>query len=223
MTKLIKCVCILLIISINVYIHLFSYNDILINLLITTLSLIFCFLLGKESYPYKTYTFKYLIIYIFWNMNYLVFIKHLNTLDGIVNTFLFKNVFIDILAVLALSNIILLITKNNNYLKLILSIIFIILYIILKNNIFIYVSIFLIGNILKLKDTISIKTNIFKYLDSLNIGILIFHYLILLILLSNQLIHPNISDYIGTIVLIYVIGISTSIYIKLFPIIGEII
>ena len=215
--------CILALISINVYIHLFSYNELLINNLIIFFTLIFCLLLGKDSYPYKLNTIKYIIMYIFWNMNYLVFIKHLNTLDSIINTLLLKNVFIDILAVLAIGNILLLISKTHNYLKIIISCIFIILYIIFKNNIFIYTSIFLIGNILNLKDMMYIKTNIFKIIDYSNIGILIFHYIILFILLESKIINPSISDFIGTIVLIYVIGISLSTYIKIFPIIGEII
>ena len=223
MKKIIKCVCILALISINVYIHLFSYNELLINNLIIIFSLIFCLLLGKESYPYKSNTFKYIIIYIFWNMNYLVFIRHLSTLDSFINTLLLKNVFIDILAVLALGNILLLFTKTNNYLKIILSFIMIIMYLLLKNNIFIYTSIFLVGNVLKLKDIIDIKTNIFNIIDSYNIGIFIIHYIVLFLLLNSRLINPNLSDYIATIVLIYVIGIPLSAYIKVFPIISEII
>lgn len=223
MKKLIKCLCILALITINVYIHLFSYNELLINNLIILFTLIFCLLLGRDSYSYKKHTIKYVIMYIFWNMNYLVFIKHLNTIDSLINTLLFKNVFIDILAVLAISNIILLITKTNRISKLIISCGFILLYILLKNNIFIYTSILLIGNILPIKDVIPIRTNIFKTIDYLNIGILIIHYAVLFLLLNSQLIHSNISDFIGTIVLIYVIGISTSYYIKVFPIIGEII
>ena len=223
MKKIIKCICIFALICINVYTYLFSYNEFITNNLILLFTLIFCILFGNESYKSYTSTLKYIIAYIFWNMNYLVFIKHINTLNSFIDTLLFKNVFIDILAILAIGNIILVIINNKKILNIIFTILFIILFIILKNNIFIYIVAFLIGNIIKLKDSINIKTNIFKIIDYSNIGILVFHYIILFLLIKGNIIHPNISDYIGTIVLIYIVGISTSYYLKLFPIIRNII
>ena len=223
MKKLIKCICIFALIFINVYIHLFSFNKTLIDILLITFNSIYCLFSGRESFPYKEDTFRYIFIYIFWNMNYLVFIKHLSSLDSLINTLLFKNVFIDILAVLAISNILLLIIKQKRILNIIFSCIFIILFIFLKNYIFIYVSIFLIGNILKLKDLFSVRTNIFKIIDYTSIGILIVHKLLLFLLIDSKVISSNISDFIGSIVLIYVIGFTLSYYIKQFPIIRNII
>ena len=223
MKKLIKCICIFALIFINVYIHLFSFNKTFIDILLITFTSIYCLFSGKESFPYKEDTFRYIFIYIFWNMNYLAFIKHLSSLDSLINTLLFKNVFIDILAVLAISNILLLIIKQKRILNIIFSCIFIILFIFLKNYIFIYVSIFLIGNILKIKDLFSVRTNIFKIIDYTSIGILIIHKLLLFLLIDSKVISSNISDFIGSIVLIYVIGFTLSYYIKQFPIIRNII
>ena len=223
MKKLIKCVCIFALIFINVYMHLFSYNNTLMDILIILFTSLFCFISGKESYKDTFNTIKYIIIYIFWNMNYLVFVRHFSSLDGIINTLLLKTVFIDILAVLAISNILLLICNRKKFINIILSFILLILFIFLKNNIFIYTSFFLIGNTLSIKDIIGIKTNIFKIIDYVNIGILISHRLILFLLIDSKVISSSISDFIGAIVLIYVIGIAISYYIKVIPIVRDII
>ena len=223
MKKLIKCVCIFALIFINVYMHLFSYNNTLMDILIILFTSLFCFISGKESYKDTFNTIKYIIIYIFWNMNYLVFVRHFSSLDGIINTLLLKTVFIDILAVLAFSNILLIICNRKKFINIILSFIFLILFIFLKNNIFIYTSFFLIGNTLSIKDIIGIKTNIFKIIDYVNIGILISHRLVLFLLIDSKVISSSISDFIGALVLIYVIGIAISYYIKVIPIVRDII
>lgn len=223
MKKIIKFLCIFALIFINVYIHMFPYNKSLVDILIIIFTSIFCLLLGRESYCYKHDMIKYIVIYIFWNMNYLFFVKHLSTLDCFINTLLFKNVFIDILAVLAIGNILLYIFKLNKNLNILFSIIFIILYIIFNINVFIYVSIFLIGNILKLKDLIGVKGNFFKIMDNLNIGILILHKLVLYLVLNSNFITPTISNFIGTIVLIYVVCTAITFYVKAYPLIGDII
>ena len=92
-----------------------------------------------------------------------------------------------------------------------------------KNNIFIYISFFLIGNTLSIKDLIGIRTNIFKIIDYVNIGILISHRLVLFLLIDSKVISSSISDFIGALVLIYVIGIAISYYIKVIPIVRDII
>ena len=223
MKKIIKCLCILALIAINVYIHLYDYNELLVNNLILSFTLIFCLLLGKDSFAYRPDAIKYILIYIFWNMNYLVLIKHFSSLDGIINTLLFKNVAIDILAVLAIGNILLLIINHRQILNIIFSIIFLILFIIFKNTIFIYVTVFLIGNILKIKDLFAVRGNIFKTIDYLSVGILIFHKIALYLLINSNIIKSTTSDFIGTIVLTYIVGIVISYYIKAYPIIREII
>lgn len=222
MNKLIRIFSILVLIFISVFSSLYSYNSFLINILIIVFSSLFCFFTGRDM-DSNDFSFKYIILYIFWNMNYLVFIKHLGTLNSFINTFLLKDVYIDLLATLAIVNIILLILKDKKLIKLIMSILFLICSIIFKNNIFLYVFITLIGNLCTFKSLFKIYNPIITTLDYLDISILILHRIFLFLLIDNKVISSNISDLLGTIVLIYVFGFCISYYLKIFPVIRKLI
>ena len=218
MNKLIRMLCLFSLICISVYTSLFRYNDVLINNLIIFITLTYSFFIGTESNPSKKSAIRYSIIYIFWNMNYLIFIKGISTLDGFISTLLLNNIYLDVLAVLAIGNIVILITKKNKYLNLILSIIALIAFILLKNYIFAYISIFLIGNILEFKNTSKNTNNFIDTFSSVHLSIYIIHKIFIYALLEMNLITASISDLIGTVVLIYVLGFCFCYYIKMFRI-----
>ena len=218
MNKLIRMLCIFSLICISVYTSVFKYNDLLINNLIVFITLVYSFFIGTVSNCGKKNMIRYIIIYIFWNMNYLVFIKHINTTDSFISTLLLNNIYLDILAVLAVGNILLFITKKNKYLKLIFAIISMIGFMLLKNYIFTYISIFLIGNILKFKNVSKNTNNFINTFASLHLSIYIIHKIFIYLLVENKIITASITDLIGTIVLIYILGFCFCYYIKMFRI-----
>lgn len=223
MNKLFKVLSILTLIFISVFTNLFNYNKDIIKILTIIFTCIFCFFTGRTSYNDKRIRNKYIIIYLIWNMSYLTFTNSLKDINNIINTLLLKEVYLDILPTLAISYIILSITKNNKIYKYISIILLGTLFIIFNNYIFLYSLIFMIGSIttFKLKN---INNKILDLIDYTNIGIYILHKILLYLLINLNIISFNsISDLIGSVVFIYVIGFIISYYLKMWPLIRNII
>lgn len=185
-------------------------------------SSIYAFINTKEQNG-KYVFIRYIFMYFIWNMTYLT-ITNINDIDNIKSTILFKNVYIDLLASNFISYTILYFTKNNKIINIIFSLIFIIISIYLKNPIYLYVSITIISKITK---DIKFKSINNKFLDIINnysLGIYIFHIFLLKIILKLNIInYNNISDLIGSIIFIYIIGIIISYYFKILPILRKLI
>lgn len=223
MSKLFRTLSILALIFISVFTNLFNYNKNIVNILIILTTCIFCFFKGKDAYDDKSIRNKYIILYLIWNMSYLTFNNSFKDINNIIDTILLKRVYLDILPTLAISYIILSISKNKNIYKYIFILLLITLFIIFKNYIYLYSAIFIIGNLctFKLK---KINSKVLNLLDYTNIGIYILHKILLYILLTTKIIsYGSISDLFGTIIFIYVIGFIICYYLKLWPIIRNII
>lgn len=223
MNKLFKVLSILTLIFISVFTNLFDYDKDIIKILTIIFTCIFCFFTGRTSYNDKKIRNKYILIYLIWNMSYLTFTNSLKDINNIINTLLLKEVYLDILPTLAISYIILSITKNNKIYKYISVILLGILFIIFNNYIFLYSLVFIIGNIttFKLKN---INNRLLNLIDYTNIGIYILHKILLYLLINLNIISFNsISDLIGSVVFIYVIGFIISYYLKMWPLIRNII
>lgn len=223
MNNLIKVLSIFFLIFISLFIRTFNHNEFIFNIFITALSAIYIFFKANNINNERHYVTKYILIYFIWNMTYLSIKHSLNDFNNLIDTLLLKNVYLDILPSLALICIFIKISNNKKYLNVIFSLVFLILFIFTKNNIFLYSAIGITSNIINL----SLKYINNKFLNTIseyNLGIYIFHKEFIRILLAFELLkYNNFIDLIGCLILIYMLCTIMCYFIKRIPIIRNII
>lgn len=226
MNNILKTISILVLVIITLLSALFNINNYLILALEIVFSSIFIFYIGKESNKKKGFI-KFFIIFLFWNITYFVikngiFISNDKLLDIIVNSILLKNIYLNILPAIAFGYLLNIFTFKKKYINIVFQIILIILAIYLKNIIFLLCAVFLFGRLFKNKNII--HTSFFDFFNNINFTTYILHKFILELLMFLNIIKTNsISDFFGSLIIIYIISLIFRYFMIYLPIIKNLI
>lgn len=230
MNKILRILIILFLISIDSLIIKPYVNIEIIKYIKIILISIFVFLDGNECRSFHSEYFleilKAFIIYLFWNISYIVldkdiFINNDELLKIFFDTILLKNVIFELFAATALCNIFKIILKKKKIIPIIETIL-IIIFILLKNEFLIYIFIFIFGLNTKRLKLKSINNSFLNLLNNSYISIIIINKFLIYFFLQVNLIN-NLYDILGIIFLSYLLGTIIKIYFSYIPIVRKLI
>lgn len=233
MKKIIKILAILGIVTIYSLSLTFNINNTILHYLNILFISAFIFFEGNNyrsfnKNKYISDIIRLFFIYFFFNVSYLVFtkgilIKNDILIDIIKDTLTLKNVIFDLFAAMLICNLFRIFIKKKKVLTVI-EILLIPMFIYFKNEYIIYIIVFNFSLLLNRINIKNVNKQMINILNDSYITIYIFNKIILYLLLNINLVnYNNLSDLIGIIVLSYLFGTISKIYLSYLPIIRKLI
>lgn len=230
MNKVLRILIILFLISIDSLIIKPYVNIDIIKYIKIILISVFVFLDGNECRSFKNEylleILKLFIIYLFWNISYIViskgiFINNSEFNKIIIDTILLKNVIFDLFVSLFICNIFKIILKKKKIIPAIETIL-IILFIFLRSEYLIYVFIFNLGLNVKRIRFKTINYSLINLINESYVAIIIVNKFLLYFFTQIHFIN-NIYDVLGIIFLSYLLGTIIKLYFRYIPIVRKLI